>query len=322
MRKHDVIVVGGSLAGAACVRELTWRGIDAVAFERNHFPRPKVCGGFVSPGGVECLEQLGVLDEVLHAGATTVHTAKIRVDSAEVEIAFERAGLGVSRSVLDHLLASGAAVEEDRGVSSVSRCENGFLVSGADFQVAAQIVIDASGKLGRMSRHVAVDEFGIQFLDGGTRRGVLDFWFFDDGYGGGVEVEGGRGNFCFLINKDKLSRYLSRSDCLVTGPLAYERVSGEYIAIGDAAGMVDPFCGEGMRHALDTGMLAARVVADGLRSASDYSEIQWTYEVQYRRRWSAKRRVGALVRRMVKHPAVLARALRHNPERFVNWMWR
>jgi flavin-dependent dehydrogenase len=62
MRKHDVVVIGGSLAGAACARELARLGIDAVAFESDHFPRPKVCGGFVSPGGVDCLEQLGVLD--------------------------------------------------------------------------------------------------------------------------------------------------------------------------------------------------------------------------------------------------------------------
>jgi 2-polyprenyl-6-methoxyphenol hydroxylase-like FAD-dependent oxidoreductase len=94
MRTHDVIVVGGSLAGAACVRELTRQGLDAIAFERDHFPRPKVCGGFISPGGVECLERLGVLDRVLSAGATVVHLARIRVDSTEVEIPFERSGSG------------------------------------------------------------------------------------------------------------------------------------------------------------------------------------------------------------------------------------
>ena len=52
--KHvDVVIIGGSLAGAACVRELARRGIDAVAFERDRFPREKVCGGFLSPGAVD-----------------------------------------------------------------------------------------------------------------------------------------------------------------------------------------------------------------------------------------------------------------------------
>lgn len=322
MRKHDVIVVGGSLAGAACVRELSRQGLDAIAFERDHFPRPKVCGGFISPGGVECLERLGVLDRVLSAGATVVHSARIRVDSTEVEIPFERSGLGISRTVLDHIVAEGTEVEQGRFVSSVKQTESGFLVSGTGIQAAARIVIDASGKLSRLSQRLVLNEFGIQFLQHGAQPGVLDFWFFEDGYGGGVEVEGGVGNFCFLINKDKLARYLGRPDCLVTGPLAYERVSGAYISIGDAAGMVDPFCGEGMRHALDSGMLAAQVAAKGLSAGHNYDVIRQEYESEWGRRWSKKRRVGAMVRRMVRHRRMLARALRYNPERFVNWMWR
>ena len=322
MKNYDVIVVGGSLAGAACVRELTRRGVDAIAFEREHFPRPKVCGGFVSPGGVECLERLGVLDQVVSAGATAVHSARIRVDSTEVEIPFARPGLGISRNVLDHIVAQNAPVEQGCVVTSVSRTASGFVVSGASVQAAAPIVVDASGKLGRMSRRLAVDEFGVQFSEKGTRPGVLDFWFFEDGYGGGVEVEGGRGNFCFLINKDKLTHYLGRPQCLVTGRLAYDRIPGDYIAIGDAAGMVDPFCGEGMRHALDTGMLAARIVTDGLRAGRNYEDIRREYEAEWSRRWSRKRQVGAVVRRMLKHRKVLAGALRHNPELFLNWMWR
>jgi menaquinone-9 beta-reductase len=321
MRKHDVIVVGGSLAGAACVRELTRRGLDAIAFERDHFPRPKVCGGFVSPGGVECLERLGVLDRVMSAGATVVHSAKIRVESMEAEIPFERPGLGISRNILDHIAVQDVPVEQGCTITSISPTATGFLVHGPCTEAAAPIVIDASGKLSRVTRRMPVKEFAIQFLQHGTRPGILDFWFFEDGYGGGVGVEGGLGNFCFLINKDKLARYLGPPDCLVTGPLAYERVSREYIAIGDAAGMVDPFCGEGMRHALDSGMLAADVVAEGLRAGHDYEVIKNDYELEWGRRWSRKRQVGALLRRMVKHRKLLVRAFRHNPERFLNWMW-
>ena len=57
MKRVDVVVIGGSLAGAACVRELWRSGIDAVAFERDSFPREKVCGGFLSPGAVDLLQQ-------------------------------------------------------------------------------------------------------------------------------------------------------------------------------------------------------------------------------------------------------------------------
>src|SRR5713226_2536449 len=98
MTRHSVVIIGGSLAGAACVRELERLGIDAVALERDCFPRAKVCGGFLSPGAVDCVERLGLLDEVRKAGAVDVRSARVRVGSVEVEIPFERPGLGISRS--------------------------------------------------------------------------------------------------------------------------------------------------------------------------------------------------------------------------------
>ena len=319
---YDVVIIGGSLAGAACARELDRLGIDAVAFERDRFPRPKVCGGFVSPGAVDCLERLNVLDAVKGAGATKVDSARVRVDSTEVEIPFPRPGLGISRSALDDVLARTARVEQGRAVTQVVFNGNDFVVSGPDVAVSCRIIIDASGKLSRLTRRTAVAEFGVQFSGSGTRQGTMDFWFFEGGYGGGVSVEGGRGDYCFLINKDKLAGYLGRPGCLVTGPLAYEKVPGEYIAIGDAAGMVDPFCGEGMRHALDSGMIAARLVARGLRTGAAYEEIRREYEFEWARRWSRKRAAGAVVRSLLRNRKLLARGMGINPGRFLSWMWR
>src|SRR5262245_22404533 len=182
MRTHEVVIIGGSLAGAACVRQLQRLGIDAVAFERDHFPRDKVCGGFVSPGAVNRLNELGVLDEIRREGATEVTSAMIRIDSLEVEIPFRRSGLGISRSALDYIAAKGTAVTQGAAVMNVIRKDSQFLVSGSGFTVVSPVVIDASGKLGRFTRRLPVDEFGVQFFDTGTRPGILDFWFFEDGY--------------------------------------------------------------------------------------------------------------------------------------------
>ena len=126
-------------------------------------------------------------------------------------------------------------------------------------------VIDAAGKLSRFTKRRSTGDFGIQYVQPGTEGAVLKFFFFDDGYGGSVSVERGRLNSCFLVKKHALHKYIDRKDCLVTGPLAYDKLPGDFIAVGDAAGMVDPFCGEGMRHALETGMLAAQIVVQGIR---------------------------------------------------------
>src|SRR5262245_50363118 len=168
MRRHDVIVVGGSLAGAACARELERRGIDAIAFERDRFPRPKVCGGFLSPGAVEAVRRLGMLPQVLNAGAVEVRSARVRVGTVQVDVPFERPGLGISRAALDTVFARGARVEEGCAVREVKRENDGFVVDG----VSCMAVIDASGKLGRFTKRRRVDEFGVQYVEAAKRSDV------------------------------------------------------------------------------------------------------------------------------------------------------
>jgi menaquinone-9 beta-reductase len=312
MTKRDVVIVGGSLAGAACARELARRGIDAVALERDRFPRRKVCGGFLSPGAVSCLEQLGLRQEVTNAGAVAVTSSRIRTQEQEVEFPFARPGLGISRDALDAIVARGASVEEGRMVREVRRSNAGFVVD----DIHCSVVIDASGKLGRFTKRLAAEEFGIQYVEPAPRGTVLEFSFFKDGYGGTVSIEGGRSNSCFLVKKQALKRYLDRPDCLVTGPLAYDRLPGDYIAIGDAAGMLDPFCGEGMRHAMASGILAAGVVAAGLRRRASYQEIKWEYESKWERQWAVKRSIGAGLRMLP-----FANMLRFVPSWLLNRMW-
>jgi flavin-dependent dehydrogenase len=317
MTRHDVVIIGGSLAGAACVRELERLGLDAIALERDRFPRAKVCGGFLSPGAVKCLEQIGVLSEVRAAGAVEISAASVAVGRSEIEVPFERPGLGISRRTLDDVLARCARVKQGCPVRELKADGRGFRVD----DIACSVVIDASGKLSRFTKRRTVEEFGIQYVAPGTCGDLLRFSFFEDGYGGTVSVEGGQSNSCFLVRKDVLPNYLRRQDCLVTGPLAYDRVQGEFIAIGDAAGMVDPFCGEGMRHALETGQLAARVVASGIRHGAGYEEMRAEYEREYRRRWAARKTAGAMIRRLVWRPLVFAAALRVTPQWLLTQMW-
>ena len=317
MTRHDVVVIGGSLAGAACVRELTKQGIDAVALERDRFPRAKVCGGFVSPGAVKCLDQLGVLDKVRAAGSVEVTSAKIRIGGREVEIVFDRPGIGISRTMLDDVVARGANVLQGYAVRDVTVERRGFRVD----EIECSAVIDASGKLSRFTSRRPVEEFGVQYFGSETCGSVLEFAFFEDGYGGTISIEGGRSNSCFLIKKDALPRYLNREDCLVTGPLAYERMPGEFIAIGDAAGMVDPFCGEGMRHALETGILAARVVARGIRTGMAYPEMKREYDFSYKHEWATRKTLGAMIRRLVWRRRMFGCVLPATPPSLLNWFW-
>ncbi len=321
LHKIDVVIIGGSLAGATCARELTRHGVDVVAFERDIFPRDKVCGGFLSPNAVDCLDQLGLLESVRQAGAAEADHASIHADGAVIHTPFRRPALGISRRALDHVVAKGAPVQQGTVVESVKDDGEGFIIGTNSEAVHAKVVIDAAGKLSRFTKRVAAPEFGVQYTEGGTRGSSLDFWFFGDGYGGAVTVECGRSNFSFLIHRDAIGRYLSKPGRLVTGPFAYDRSGGTAIAIGDALGMIDPFCGEGIHHALDSGIVAARIVAKGLRDKRSYAEMRHDYEIEWRRRWSKKRMLARWMRCGVVYPQVVRLGLGWKPRWFLDRLW-
>jgi flavin-dependent dehydrogenase len=306
------------------VRTLTRAGIDAVAIERDRFPREKVCGGFLSPGAVEILGELDLLDKVRAAGAVDVRSARLRSDGAEIDIPFSRPGLGISRRTLDTVLAAHDAVETGN-VLSVQReagrfriCMNG-MKDGTE--VSARVLIDAAGKLSRFTEMHSSPQFGVQFYESGHGGDVMDFWFFSDGYGGTVGIEGNRSNSCFLIRRDALPRYLGKPNCLVTGPVAYRSGRSEFMPIGDAAGMIDPFCGEGMHHALDTGVVAAHSVIRGLERSWSYGEMRRDYERERNRRWSRKRMLARVARFALGYPRLRRVALGFDLEQFVEDFW-
>lgn len=321
MRKIDVVIIGGNLAGAACARELARLGIDAVAFESHRFPRDKVCGGFVSPGGVDCLDALGLLSAVQQAGGVTVDRARINAGGTDVDVAFAKKGIGISRRTLDAVLASSAPVQQGCAVRQVKITDDGFVVETSQGDTRCFVLIDAAGKLSRFTRRVASPEFGVQYFRPEPRGSTLDFWFFQDGYGGAVSVDGAQSNFCFLIKKDRLAPYISRPGCRVTGPVSYASCSSPYVTIGDAAGMLDPFCGEGMHHALDSGITAAKIVANGLRNKKTHAEMKCAYELEWRRRWGAKRELLRLMRWALHRPWIFRAGIRWNPVWFLNRLW-
>ena len=151
MKRIDVAIIGGSLAGAACVRTLARAGIDAIAIERDRFPREKVCGGFLSPGAVEILGELDLLDPLRGAGAVPVRSARLRSEGMEFDIPFRRAGLGVSRRTLDAVLGDHNSVEHGNVLSAERQPDGRFRISMNDgSEILSKVLIDASPGLGSL----------------------------------------------------------------------------------------------------------------------------------------------------------------------------
>jgi 2-polyprenyl-6-methoxyphenol hydroxylase-like FAD-dependent oxidoreductase len=71
-KDYDVIIVGGGPAGASASVHLATRGARVLLLEREKFPRPKLCGEFISPECLGHFARLGVLEEMLSAGGAQI----------------------------------------------------------------------------------------------------------------------------------------------------------------------------------------------------------------------------------------------------------
>src|SRR5207248_1570055 len=60
---------GAGPAGAASAILLAERGLAVLVLDRATFPRPKICGEYLSPEGARVLDRLGALKAVDAAGA-------------------------------------------------------------------------------------------------------------------------------------------------------------------------------------------------------------------------------------------------------------
>src|ERR1700740_507899 len=80
---YDVIIAGGGPAGASAAIHLATRGARVLLVEQKKFPRPKLCGEFISPECARHFERLGVADEMFAAKPSQLTTTVFYARSAK-----------------------------------------------------------------------------------------------------------------------------------------------------------------------------------------------------------------------------------------------
>ena len=351
---YELAVIGGGPAGLSAAIVAARAGVRVLLAERGHLPRHKVCGEFVSPESLGQLADLLGSTEILHC-APQVSRARIFLDDEVREAPVSPPAASITRYDLDLALwraavEAGADARQQFAVTDVQG-SGPFTLTTPTGDMRARAVIDATGRWStfsadsRTSNSVAARErwLGIKahFAESAPADSV-DLYFFDGGYCGVQPIAENAVNACALVRAEaahSLHEVLARSRALwrrsrawdpltetvTTSPIFFRDpipLRDGVLCAGDAAGFVDPFVGDGISLALQSGALAADAVVRCFHEQSPLTVAAEAYEQEYRRRFLPAFRNAARLRRLfylpraLRAPALAALRSRH----IAGWM--
>ncbi len=336
---YDLIIVGAGPAGTSAAISAARQGASVLLLERGRFPRHKVCGEFVS---AESLGLLADLLDRKHAplieDALRIPRARVFLDGRTLQASVDPPAASIARFELDAALwqsGLGAGVDARQQVIVHSIAGRGpFRIATSDGEFEGRALVNASGRWSNLNRPPLENGgprekwLGIKahFAEPPSEPSV-DLYFFEGGYCGVQPVvvadeSCGRVNASAMVRADVAStlpevfarhpalrersrdwRWLSRP--VSTSPLIFRQPEPErdgILRVGDAAGFVDPFVGDGISLALRGGALAAHCLASFFGGEASLREAARSYSRAYEQSLLPVFRASSALRRMLVLP--------------------
>lgn len=299
-------------------------GFDVTLAEARTFPRPKVCGEFITPAADGLLQALVPLPCLLAAGARPVSAFVLETSRGERSWPLPSPAWAISRGLLDTLLrdaaaAAGARVLQPWTARRVECAEHGIVAHGhgharAGASLRADVVIhadgigrhDAAGPIPHDPRLIALK---CHLRPAAAPEGVR-IRAGRGGYVGTMAVEDGLSVCALSARKTLLAQARGRPDAVAAAlwpgfdasarvgrwlscgvPRSAYRAPGHprSFRIGNAAAAVDPVGGEGIGLALWAGTaLAGLLGAARPVSCAGLRECERAFAALYRARLRAR----------------------------------
>jgi flavin-dependent dehydrogenase len=262
----DVAIAGAGPAGGALALGLARRGARVARLDAARFPRDKLCGEYLSPESWSVLARLDLADDVERTGYHAIRCVRIttprgRVVEAEVAGPDGPPGIGLSRSVLDHLIvarvrAAGAEVFEGVRVNGPIVSDGRVVgLSARDpaqgvLAIRAKVTVAGNGRFSVLVRQTGRTRvrnrfrpayFGLKrhvtiaASDASEPPGTVGLHLVPGAYGGTCRIEGHLTNFCALLPAAAVRRRRGNLDQVVRDCLGTNPVIARLVEAGVAA---------------------------------------------------------------------------------------
>lgn len=322
MEQKKIVIVGGGLAGLTAAIHLSKIGMKVVLFEKNEYPKHKVCGEYISNEVVSYLKFLDL--NISSLNPTNITRLEFSTVSGKIiKSKLPLGGFGISRYVLDEYLfkkaiAVGCEIIQDT-VESIVYKEDEFTISTANSTVfKSEIVIGAFGKrsnidqklnrnfIQKKSAWLAVKAH----YSGNFPDDLVGLHNFSGGYCGVSKIENNSINICYLADYETFKKYKNISDyqeqvvnknphlkdvfnhskIIFENPLTISQISfdkkesveNHILMIGDTAGLIHPLCGNGMAMAINSAKIVSELVG---KFYSTEIKSREDLEKRYKKEW-------------------------------------
>ena len=289
MSTFDVAIAGAGPAGSTAAYRLASAGARVLLVDRATFPRDKPCGGGVTGRAARVLPFAidPVVEEVVDTLECSLDYRRRFERKARAPLALMTQRLRLDQFLMQKAAEAGADVRDGVKVADVHA--TGLAVDGEE--VSARIVIGADGCNGTAARalglggeivHGVALEANFPHDSRYTGTMVLEIAAVRGGYGwifpkadhinvgvGGNESEAPRlrehlRRLCDEHGIDVDAASGTRGYRLPMRRATSRLARGTAAVIGDAAGLVDPFSGDGMYEAFLSAQLVAEAALDVL----------------------------------------------------------
>jgi flavin-dependent dehydrogenase len=301
METSDCLIVGGGPAGSSCARALVRAGFDVVVLDKAVFPRDKVCAGWITPAVVGELE-LDLADYRSQRTLQPITGFRTGIIGRQaVCTAYDQVvSYGIRRCEFDHYLLEQCRARLRLGepLAGLRREQDEWIIND---DIRAPVVVGAGGHFCPVARMLTEGgdgdegvvvaqeiEFELSAREQAACRvepEVPELYFCDDllGYawcfrkGNFLNIGLGReGEPRLSVHVAAFCQWLQEQGRIPPGTHArfhghaYRLYRGRprraaadgVLLIGDSAGLAYPQSGEGIRPAIESGLMAARVIVE------------------------------------------------------------